>query len=95
MNWISAKIADGGRLVIPAEYRRELGMEPGDEVIIRDFDVKLACMAAALRPTTKKLGLSLGDRSCLALGLARRGTVVTDEKAWAKLKIGVKIDLIR
>src|SRR5262249_49846977 len=51
-------------------------------------------LAAALRPTTKKLGLSLGDRSCLALGLARRNTVVTAERAWAKLKIGVKIDLI-
>lgn len=35
MNGVSTKIAEGGRVVIPAEYRRKLGMEPGQEVIIR------------------------------------------------------------
>ncbi len=35
MSGISTKIAEGGRLVIPAEHRRELGLEIGDEVIIR------------------------------------------------------------
>ncbi len=29
------KIQDGGRLVIPADYRRALGMEPGEEVILK------------------------------------------------------------
>jgi ribonuclease VapC len=60
-----------------------------------DFDLELARLAAALRPTTKKFGLSLGDRSCLALGIARRSTIVTAERAWGRLKIGVNIDLIR
>ena len=59
------------------------------------FDTDLALFAAVLRPTTKKLGLSLGDRSCLALALSRRNTAVTAERAWAKLKISVKIELIR
>lgn len=62
---------------------------------IINFNADLARLAAALRPTTKKMGLSLGDRSCLALGLERRNIVVTAERAWAKLRIGVKIDLIR
>lgn len=35
MGGISTKIAEGGRLVIPAEHRRALGLEIGDEVIIR------------------------------------------------------------
>ena len=35
MSGISTKIAEGGRLVIPAEHRRELGLEIGDEVIVR------------------------------------------------------------
>ena len=30
-----AKIGGGGRLVIPAEYRRALGIDEGDEVILR------------------------------------------------------------
>jgi AbrB family looped-hinge helix DNA binding protein len=28
------KLGKGGRIVIPTEYRRELGVEPGDEVIL-------------------------------------------------------------
>ena len=65
----------------------------GIEVI--GFDAELASLSASLRSRTKKLGLSLGDRSCLALGIARRHTVVTAEKSWGRLKIGVTIDLIR
>ena len=64
-------------------------------VEIISFDTDQAHLVAALRPTTKKLGLSLGDRSCLALGLARRHTVVTAERGWAKLRVGIKIELIR
>lgn len=64
-------------------------------VEVINFDTDLAHLAAAMRPMTKKLGLSLGDRSCLALGLARRHTVVTAEREWAKLKLGVRVELIR
>jgi AbrB family looped-hinge helix DNA binding protein len=38
---ISIKIAEGGRLVIPAEHRRALGLEVGDEVIVRVEDGEL------------------------------------------------------
>lgn len=41
MNGISTKIAEGGRLVIPVEHRRQLGLEVGDEVIIRVEDGEL------------------------------------------------------
>jgi PIN domain nuclease of toxin-antitoxin system len=87
---VLGKLIDAG---LPEEDARESVDLLGIEVI--DFDADLAQLAATLRPKTKKLGLSLGDRSCLALGLARRNTVVTAEKVWAKLKIGVKLDLIR
>ena len=62
---------------------------------IISFDTAQANMAAALRPTTKKFGLSLGDRSCLASGISRRHTVITAERGWAKLRVGIKIELIR
>lgn len=29
------KISDGGRVVIPVEYRKALGIEEGDELIVR------------------------------------------------------------
>jgi AbrB family looped-hinge helix DNA binding protein len=31
---MKTKIREGGRLVIPAEYRRALGLKPGDEVLL-------------------------------------------------------------
>jgi ribonuclease VapC len=59
------------------------------------FDIDLAHVAAKLRARTKNLGLSLGDRSCLALGLALRQTVVTADREWATLRLGIKIEIIR
>lgn len=35
MNEIRTKIAEGGRIVIPAEYRQALNLRVGDEVILR------------------------------------------------------------
>lgn len=35
------KIGEGGRLVIPAVYRKELHIEPGDELILRMQDGEL------------------------------------------------------
>lgn len=34
MDRILTKLGEGGRLVIPAEYRRALGVEAGDEVVL-------------------------------------------------------------
>jgi len=48
-----------------------------------------------LRPVTRALGLSLGDRCCLALAQEHRGAqVVTADRLWKDLK-GFKIVLIR
>jgi len=51
MNGVSTKIADGGRVVIPAEHRRALGLEVGDEVIIRvvDSELRILTRAEAIR----------------------------------------------
>jgi ribonuclease VapC len=62
---------------------------------IVDLDANLAFQAALLRPATRRFGLSLGDRCCLALGMARKATVLTSERSWWKLKIGAKVKLIR
>lgn len=35
MNKTRVKISKGGRVVIPAEYRKALGLQTGDEVVIR------------------------------------------------------------
>ena len=34
MRAFKTKLGKGGRVIVPAEYRRELGVEPGDEIIL-------------------------------------------------------------
>ena len=60
-----------------------------------DFDIDMARLAGSLKPATKKLGLSLGDRCCLALGSLRGDTVVTADRLWAKLKLGIQVEVLR
>jgi ribonuclease VapC len=59
------------------------------------FDVEMARLAAELREHTRHLGLSLGDRACLALGLLRGGPVLTADRGWGDLDLGVAIEVIR
>ncbi|ASC70942.1 hypothetical protein XM38_018910 [Halomicronema hongdechloris C2206] len=59
------------------------------------FDERQGLMAGYLRSVTKHLGLSLGDRACLALGFLQWCKMITADKAWAKLELGVEIQVIR
>lgn len=59
------------------------------------FDEEHARVAGDLVTQTRRLGLSLGDRACLALGLALKVPVYTAENAWSTLKLGVRIHVIR
>lgn len=59
-----------------------------------DFDGNLAWEAARLRPLTKSLGLSLGDRACLALAVKLKVPAVTADRQWAKIKF-CRVILIR
>jgi PIN domain nuclease of toxin-antitoxin system len=62
---------------------------------INPFDERQARIAGNLRPLTKRKGLSLGDRACLALAIQQRATVLTADKAWAEIDVGVKIEVVR
>ncbi len=52
-------------------------------------------MVGDLGAQTRALGLSLGHRACLALGLALKAPVYTADKSWKKLKVGARIRVIR
>jgi ribonuclease VapC len=79
---VLTKLIDVG---LPLEEAREsfdlLGLE------VMDFNKELAEQVASLRSITKKKGLSLGNRCCLALGLHLNLEIVTAEREWAKLKL--------
>jgi ribonuclease VapC len=59
------------------------------------FTADHAKIAGNLIATTAKYGLSLGDRSCLALAIALKAPVYTTEQAWRNLKLGIPIHVIR
>jgi len=59
------------------------------------FDEEQARIAGRLVAQTRALGLSLGDRACLALGLVLKAPVYTTDRSWKNLKIGVRIHVIR
>lgn len=58
------------------------------------LDEAQALAAARLRRSTRSLGLSLGDRCCLALAQTSGATIVTADRVWKKLG-GFDIKLIR
>jgi PIN domain nuclease of toxin-antitoxin system len=59
------------------------------------YDEKIAYEAGRLRISTRKLGLSLGDRACLATARIREASVLTADKIWLQANVGVDIRCIR
>jgi ribonuclease VapC len=59
------------------------------------FTVEQAKTAGELVIQTRPLGLSLGDRACLALGIALRAPVYTADRSWKNLSLGIRIHVIR
>jgi ribonuclease VapC len=59
------------------------------------FTSEQARIAGSLISQTRSLGLSLGDRACLALAIARKAPVYTADTTWKKLKLNLQIHFIR
>lgn len=87
---VESKIVERG-----GDLARVFGDMPIEPMKVIAFDRDQAEAAALLRAPTRKLGLSLGDRCCLALAQRDDLTVLTTDQAWATLDIGVEIELIR
>jgi ribonuclease VapC len=63
---------------------------------VQAFDAEDAACAADLWAGTRKLGLSLGDRACLALAKRLRLPAYTADRAWAALDMpGVAVRTVR
>ncbi len=70
--------------------RRLLAM--GLEVL--PFTLEEALEAGALDPLTRPLGLSLGDRACLAAGKVRGLPVLTADRGWLGVVPGVEVQTV-
>jgi PIN domain nuclease of toxin-antitoxin system len=62
--------------------------------LVVDLDQRMARRAGALWLAFKPRGLSLGDRCCLALAERERLPVLTSDKRWADLSIGVDVQVL-
>jgi ribonuclease VapC len=59
------------------------------------FTPEHAKTAGDLVIQTRALGLSLGDRACLALAIALQAAIYTADRSWKNLNVGVRIHVIR
>ncbi|MGB9029789.1 MAG: type II toxin-antitoxin system VapC family toxin [Acidobacteriaceae bacterium] len=80
------------RGVAPDEAWKRAGIPVGRVIA---FTEDQARVAGSLVAETQSLGLSLGDRACLALALALKAPVYTADKSWKKLRVGVAVHVIR
>jgi ribonuclease VapC len=62
---------------------------------VHPFTIAQAKIAGSLVTQTRGLGLSLGDRACLALAMTLNAPVYTTDRIWKKLDVGVRIHVIR
>jgi len=76
----------------PADMREDLAAVG---LAVRDFSASQAEIAAGLWMSTREVGLSLADRACLALAIDMRAPVLTGDRAWQGLELGVEVILIR
>ena len=65
------------------------------ELDVVAFDRAQPMAAGRLRSATRVLGLSLGDRCCLALAAHRGAVAVTADRAWATLDLPVMVEVVR
>ena len=59
------------------------------------FSAVQAEIAGRLKERTRRYGLSLGDRACLALGSDRGVPIYTADRAWKELHLGVEVETTR
>lgn len=55
-------------------------------IAVLPFTAEHALSSGLLRPSTRALGLSLGDRCCLALAQSLNADVVTADRPWKALR---------
>jgi PIN domain nuclease of toxin-antitoxin system len=93
----TVNLAEVQSKLVKKGYDPEIAWEDAQSLVTaaEPFTAEQAIIAGSLLAKTEKLGLSLGDRSCLALAIALKAPVYTTEQIWKKLKVGVPIYVIR
>lgn len=65
------------------------------DIRIVDFCPEQALISAGIINKTKRCGLSLGDRACLALAILKGYPIITCDKIWQKLDLDIEFIIAR
>jgi ribonuclease VapC len=87
---VVATLTDDG--VPEAEIRSAIGRL---DLVVHAFEAEHAYRAGVLRRSTRAVGLSLGDRACLALAQSLGVLALTADRSWSRLDLGIAIEVIR
>ena len=96
-NLSAVNLAEVQGKLVAAGMSTELAWVAATNAVLQvmPFDAEQARITGDLILKTREFGLSLGDRACLALGMTMGMPVYTADRAWQRLKVGVKIHVIR
>ena len=87
---VQSKLVDRG---LTPQDAWEATLSPIREAVA--FSADHARVYGNLVSVTRPLGLSLGDRACLALALELKAPVYTADRSWKNLRLGLSIHVIR
>ena len=90
-----AKLAEDGETAEQLAQRFETEGLVGGVVAVESVLAEDATTIASLRRPTRHLGLSIADRTCLALALRLGLPVMTADRTWAELGLDVEVQAIR
>lgn len=97
VNWaeVLSKLAEAGKdpEVAAAELRRAEGSRRA--LSIEPLTAADCVAVARLRPVTRRQGLSLADRACLALAERLDVPALTADRKWLEADVAAEIQLIR
>ena len=94
----SVNVAEVASILLDSDMSPEEAQEAIEPFVdsIIPFNLKHSIDCAALKKITKHLGLSLGDRACITLGIQLGLPIYAADKIWLELKLeNAKIKLIR
>lgn len=65
------------------------------QLVVVSADTETALLAGELHAQARWAGLSFGDATCLATAVQFGASVVTADRAWGRLDVGVGIQVVR
>ncbi len=89
-------------VIAELDSKLDISSDESKNVIIKalyqivPFDFAQCALTGHLKKMTRNIGLSLGDRACIALGISTGYPIYTADKVWSEFALeGVEIRLIR